>query len=267
MKTAVYIILTLSTLFIASCNTNKSNKFSDIQIPSMEKFLTKFIDFINDGMKYDDFKKICITDADLLDVFNDKANPEYIKVQKKFNKEVSEIKNSWDNFDFSRTQDLTPFEFVSLSYEDSGKVPITNDVEKKYEYLGRVEITLIAKNGDLKKIRIEEIIKMNDDWKITTSNSYVVSILRKIGKEIEYTKIPFEKYLFFVNEWQIEALEVTKIDENNFRVNGYLIQEAIVEHNSGLAAIKIFTIYLDGNLIEEQEKIWKEKNIEYTINK
>ncbi len=80
-------------------------------------------------------------------------------------------------------------------------------------------------------------------------------------------EVPYGQYEKFMNEGKILRAEISKSEVNDYSFKGELRQEEVIQAGGKDLKIKNFSVYLPEPIIKDQEKIWKDKGIDYTFDK
>ncbi len=80
-------------------------------------------------------------------------------------------------------------------------------------------------------------------------------------------ELPYTFYEKFLNEGKIESARIIKTDVNDYTFEGTLKKSEKIKLNGVFVNVKTFSVTMIEPLLAEQEKIWKEKGIDYTFEK
>lgn len=80
-------------------------------------------------------------------------------------------------------------------------------------------------------------------------------------------EISYDVYEKFLQTGKISEVKVVKSDINDYRLEGTLSQKEKVFINGAFVDVKSFAVTFDQAVVQDNIKIWKEKNIKYTFVK
>src|SRR5690606_533546 len=112
-----------------------------------------------------------------------------------------------------------------------------------------------------------KVIRMVFGWGAVIVAAVIVMQVFRTGAE-NYTEIPYGEYEILIqNPEVISSASITKADLNDYTFKASLKKETNVNINGKPVSIKAFSVYIPEPLIVEQEKLWKEKGIQYTFDR
>jgi len=112
-----------------------------------------------------------------------------------------------------------------------------------------------------------KIIRLVFGWGAVIVAAVIVMQVFRTGTE-SYTEIPYGEYeLLIQTPGIISSANITKADLNDYTFKATLNKATNVSIKGKPVEIKAFSVYIPEPMIVEQEKIWKEKGIQYTFDK
>ncbi|MDY0083362.1 MAG: AAA family ATPase, partial [Ignavibacteriaceae bacterium] len=96
-----------------------------------------------------------------------------------------------------------------------------------------------------------------------------VIIMQVFRTSVEnFTEIPYGQYEILIEDSEnITSANITKADLNDYTFKATLKKKTNITINGKSVPITAFSVYIPEPLIVEQEKLWKEKGIDYSFNK
>ncbi len=80
-------------------------------------------------------------------------------------------------------------------------------------------------------------------------------------------EIPYGVYEQFLNNGEIESGRLIKSDVNDYSFEGTLKKEKKIKLNGVFVNVKKFSVTLIEPVVQQQEKVWKEKGVDFTFEK
>lgn len=266
MKISIILILIIAVISIVSCDNHKVDKLEDATLQSPEGLAKQYINFLNNGAKFEELRKILISEDDVTLIYkNGKANPELKELKNLYHKQLLSQKNSWGKWDFKRILESRPYDFVSLTYKDSGisKLALINTwpeykSNKEFNYIERISITALDKNDKTHQFSLGIIWNIDGNWKMSRKSLRV--------DDISHIIIPFDQYQLLLESAKIYKILVVKKSDSNFGIYGELDSESVVILRKRRIWIRSFVVYVNEMEMKKQEKIWENIKLEYSLS-
>lgn len=111
-----------------------------------------------------------------------------------------------------------------------------------------------------------KIIKTVFSWGAVIIAAVIVMQFMRAGSS-NSVDITFDVYENFLNTDKIAEVKVVKSEVNDYKLDGKLKQKEKMPSGNSYVDIQNFVVTFDQTLVQENIKIWKEKNIRYTFVK
>ncbi|OGU55905.1 MAG: cell division protein FtsH [Ignavibacteria bacterium RBG_13_36_8] len=111
-----------------------------------------------------------------------------------------------------------------------------------------------------------KVIKTVFSWGAVIIIAVIVMQLMRSGTT-SVTEVPYDIYENMLDENKIISAKVIKTDLNDYTFEGTLAQEERILIDGSYRKINTFSVIIVEPLINEQVKLWKEKNIKFTFVK
>ncbi|MFZ1517904.1 MAG: ATP-dependent zinc metalloprotease FtsH [Ignavibacteriaceae bacterium] len=112
-----------------------------------------------------------------------------------------------------------------------------------------------------------KIIRMVFGWGAVIVAAVIVMQVFRTNADT-YTEIPYGEYEILIQQpASIVSASITKADLNDYTFNAKLRAETNINIKGKPVSVKAISVYIPEPLILDQEKIWKEKGIQYTFDK
>ncbi len=111
-----------------------------------------------------------------------------------------------------------------------------------------------------------KIIRLVFGWGAVVVAAVIVMQLFKTNTT-NYTEISYNQYEKLLNEAKIEKASIVKSDINDYTFKGTLKEKESLTINNKPTDVTDFSVYLPEPILKDQEKVWKEKGIDYSFDK
>ncbi|MDH7603302.1 MAG: ATP-dependent zinc metalloprotease FtsH [Melioribacter sp.] len=110
------------------------------------------------------------------------------------------------------------------------------------------------------------IIKSVISWGTVIIAAVIIMQFMKSGSP-NVVDVPYDVYEKFLDGGKIASAKIIKTDVNDYRFEGKLIQKEKIFLNGAFIDVQNFSVTLIEPVLQDQVKIWKEKNIKFTFVK
>jgi len=111
-----------------------------------------------------------------------------------------------------------------------------------------------------------KIIRTVFSWGAVIVAAVIVMQLMRAGSS-NSIDVTYDVYEEFLTAGKITELKVIKADANDYRLEGYLAQKEKRNINNTYVDVQHFSLTFDQSLIQDNIKVWKDKNIKFTFVK
>jgi len=111
-----------------------------------------------------------------------------------------------------------------------------------------------------------KIIKSVISWGTVIIAAVIIMQFMKSGSP-NIVDVPYDVYEKFLESGKIASAKIVKTDVNDYRFEGKLIQKEKIFLNGAFIDVQNFSVTLIEPVLQDQVKIWKEKNIKFTFVK
>lgn len=111
-----------------------------------------------------------------------------------------------------------------------------------------------------------KIIRTVISWGTVIIAAVIIMQFMKSGSQ-NMVDVPYDVYENFLQKGLIETAKVIKTDVNDYRFEGRLREKQKILLNGSFVDVQNFSVTLIEPVLQDQVKIWKEKNIKFTFVK
>ncbi|MEJ5351994.1 MAG: ATP-dependent zinc metalloprotease FtsH [Melioribacteraceae bacterium] len=111
-----------------------------------------------------------------------------------------------------------------------------------------------------------KIIKSVISWGTVIIAAVIIMQFMKSGSP-NIVDVPYDVYEKFLESGKIASAKIVKTDVNDYRFEGKLIQKEKIFLNGAFIDVQNFSVTLIEPVLQDQVKVWKEKNIKFTFVK
>ncbi len=112
-----------------------------------------------------------------------------------------------------------------------------------------------------------KVIRMVFGWGAVIVAAVIVMQVFRTGAET-FTEIPYGEYeVILQTPENISSANITKADVNDYTFKAQLRKETNVSIKGKSVSVKAISVYIPEPMIVDQEKIWKDKKIQYSFDK
>ncbi|MEG8946341.1 ATP-dependent zinc metalloprotease FtsH [Rosettibacter firmus] len=111
-----------------------------------------------------------------------------------------------------------------------------------------------------------KIIRTVISWGTVIIAAVIIMQFMKSGTP-NMIDVPYDVYEKFLESGKIASAKIIKTDVNDYRFEGKLIQKEKIFLNGAYVDVQNFSVTLIEPVLQDQVKIWKEKNIKFTFVK